>query len=62
LASAVMFLGGIAGAGVARGVALNAVSPVFSAMLAAVLLRERISRRAALGVTCSVIGTVLLVI
>jgi drug/metabolite transporter (DMT)-like permease len=62
LASAVMFLGGIAGAGVARGVALNAVSPVFSAMLAAVLLRERISRRAALGVVCSVIGTVLLVI
>jgi drug/metabolite transporter (DMT)-like permease len=62
LASAVMFLGGIAGAGVARGVALNAVSPVFSAILAAVLLRERISRRAALGVACSVIGTVLLVV
>jgi drug/metabolite transporter (DMT)-like permease len=31
-------------------------------MLAAVLLRERISRRAALGVACSVVGTVLLVI
>jgi bacterial/archaeal transporter family protein len=62
LASSIMFLGGISGAGVARGVALNATSPVFSAVLAAVLLRERISRRAALGVACSVIGTVLLVI
>ena len=62
LASSIMFLGGIARAGVARGVALNATSPVFSAVLAAVLLRERISRRAALGVACSVIGTVLLVV
>jgi drug/metabolite transporter (DMT)-like permease len=62
LASAVMFLGGIAGAGVARGVALNATSPVFSAVLAALLLRERVSRRAALGVACSVIGTTLLVV
>jgi drug/metabolite transporter (DMT)-like permease len=62
LASAVMFLGGIAGAGVARGVALNATSPVFSAVLAAVLLHERVSRRAALGVACSVLGTTLLVI
>ena len=62
LASSIMFLGGITGAGVARGVALNATSPVFSAVLAAVLLRERISRRVALGVACSVIGTVLLVV
>lgn len=62
LASAVMFLGGIAGAGVARGVALNATTPVFSAVLAAVMLRERVSRRAAVGVACSVIGTVLLVV
>lgn len=62
LASSIMFLGGITGAGVARGVALNATSPVFSAVLAAVLLRERISRRAALGVVCSVIGTILLVV
>jgi uncharacterized membrane protein len=41
LASAMLFLGGIAAAGVARGVALNATSPVFSAVLAAFLLRER---------------------
>jgi drug/metabolite transporter (DMT)-like permease len=61
LASAVMFLAGIAGAGVARGVALNATSPVFSAVLATVLLRERLSRRAALGIVSSVVGTVLLV-
>jgi DME family drug/metabolite transporter len=62
LASAVMFLAGIAGAGVARGVALNATSPVFSAVLAVLLLKERLSRRAALGVGCSVLGTVLLVL
>jgi len=62
LASAVMFLGGIAGAGVARGVALNATTPVFSAVLAAAMLRERVSRRVAVGVACSVIGTVLLVV
>src|SRR4051812_19185580 len=43
LASSVMFLNGIAGAGVARGVALNATSPVFSAVLAAFVLRERVS-------------------
>jgi drug/metabolite transporter (DMT)-like permease len=60
LASALMFLGGIAGAGVARGVALNATSPVFSAVLAALLLRERISRRTALGIGLSVVGTILL--
>jgi drug/metabolite transporter (DMT)-like permease len=62
LASALMFLAGIAGAGVARGVALNATSPVFSAVLAALLLRERISLRTALGIGASVVGTVLLVI
>ncbi len=62
LASAMMFLGSITGAGVARGVALNATSPVFSAILAVLLLHERLSRRAALGVGCSVLGTVLLVI
>ena len=62
LASALMFLGGIAGAGVARGVALNATSPVFTAMLAAMLLRERVSRRTMLGIACSVVGTVLLVV
>jgi drug/metabolite transporter (DMT)-like permease len=62
LASALLFLGGIAGAGVARGVALNATSPVFSAVLAAVLLRERVSRRAALGIASSVAGTILLVV
>jgi DME family drug/metabolite transporter len=62
LASALMFLGGIAGAGVARGVALNATSPVFSAVLAALLLRERVSRRTALGVGASVLGTILLVV
>jgi len=62
LASALMFLGGIAGAGVARGVALNATSPVFSAVLAALILRERVSRRVALGIGASVLGTILLVI
>jgi DME family drug/metabolite transporter len=62
LASAMMFLGGISGAGVARGVALNATSPIFSAVLAVLLLHERLSRRAAVGVGCSVIGSVLLVI
>jgi drug/metabolite transporter (DMT)-like permease len=62
LASALLFLAGIAGAGVARGVALNATSPVFSAALAGLLLRERISRRAALGIASSVIGTILLVV
>jgi drug/metabolite transporter (DMT)-like permease len=61
LASAMMFLGGITGAGVARGVALNAISPVFSALLAAMLLRERVSRRTAVGIASSVVGTVLLV-
>jgi drug/metabolite transporter (DMT)-like permease len=60
LASALMFLSGIAGAGVARAVALNATSPVFSAILATVLLRERMSRRAAVGIAASVVGTVLL--
>jgi drug/metabolite transporter (DMT)-like permease len=62
LASAQLFLAGIASAGVARGVALNATSPVFSAVLAVLLLKERLSRRAALGVGCSVLGTVLLVL
>jgi len=62
LASALMFLGGIAGAGVARGVALNATSPVFSAVLAALILRERVSRRTALGIASSVLGTILLVL
>jgi drug/metabolite transporter (DMT)-like permease len=62
LASALMFLGGVAVAGVARGVALNATSPVFSAVLATFLLRERVSRRAALGIASSVLGTVLLVL
>ena len=62
LASSMMFLGGIAGAGVARGVALNAISPVFSAMLAALLLRERISRRTSAGILASVVGTILLVV
>ncbi|SRR6266511_1980918 len=62
LASALMFLGGITYAGVARGVALNATSPVFSAILAALLLGERVSRRVAIGVAASVIGTILLVV
>lgn len=62
LASASMFLAGLESAGVARGVALNATSPVFSAVLAAVLLRERVTRRTALGIISSVVGTVLLVI
>jgi len=62
LASALMFLGGIAGAGVARGVALNATTPVFSAVLAALLLRERVSGRTALGIVSSVLGTILLVL
>jgi drug/metabolite transporter (DMT)-like permease len=62
LASAMFFLAGIEQAGVARGVALNALSPVFSAVLAAALLRERVSRRTAIGIVSSVAGTVLLVI
>ena len=62
LASASLFLAGIEAAGVARGVALNALSPVFSAILAAALLRERVSRRTAVGIAASVLGTVLLVI
>jgi DME family drug/metabolite transporter len=61
LASALLFLTGIAGAGVARGVALNATSPVFSAALAGLLLHERITRRTALGIVSSVAGTILLV-
>jgi drug/metabolite transporter (DMT)-like permease len=62
LASAMLFLVGISAAGVARGVALNATSPVFSAILAVLLLHEHLSRRAALGVGCSVLGTILLVV
>jgi drug/metabolite transporter (DMT)-like permease len=62
LASAMLFLGGISGAGVARGVALNATAPIFSAILAVLLLKEKLSRRAAAGVACSVLGTVLLVV
>jgi len=62
LASASLFLAGIEAAGVARGVALNALSPVFSAVLAAALLRERVSRRTAIGIASSVLGTVLLVV
>jgi len=62
LASAMLFLGGIAGAGVARGVALNATSPVFSAVLAAFMLHERISLRTAIGIGASVVGTILLVV
>jgi drug/metabolite transporter, DME family len=62
LASALLFLAGIAGAGVARGVALNATSPVFSAVLASLLLRERVSRRTAVGIASSVLGTILLVV
>jgi DME family drug/metabolite transporter len=61
LASAMLFLGGITGAGVARGVALNATAPVFSAVLAVVLLKEPLTRRGAGGVMCSVLGTILLV-
>jgi drug/metabolite transporter (DMT)-like permease len=62
LASAMLFLGGINGAGVARGVALNATSPIFSAILAVLLLKEHLSRRAAAGVACSVLGSVLLLV
>jgi drug/metabolite transporter, DME family len=62
LASAMLFLGGISGAGVARGVALNATAPIFSAILAVLLLKEQLSRRAGLGIACSVLGTVFLVI
>src|SRR5919202_1208759 len=62
VASALLFLAGIAGAGVARGVALNATSPVVSAVLASLLLRERVTRRTALGILCSVVGTILLVV
>jgi drug/metabolite transporter, DME family len=62
LASASLFLAGIEAAGVARGVALNALSPVFSAVLAAALLREGVSRRTAIGIVSSVLGTVLLVV
>jgi drug/metabolite transporter (DMT)-like permease len=62
LASASLFLAGIESAGVARGVALNATSPVFSAILAAALLRERVSRRTAIGIASSVLGTILLVV
>jgi drug/metabolite transporter (DMT)-like permease len=35
---------------------------VFSAILAAALLRERVSRRTAIGIVSSVAGTVLLVV
>lgn len=62
LASALLFVAGISSAGVARGVALNATSPVFSAVLASLLLRERVSRRAAVGIASSVLGTILLVV
>ena len=62
LASASLFLAGIDAAGVARGVALNALSPVFSAILAAALLREQVTRRTAIGIASSVLGTVLLVV
>jgi drug/metabolite transporter, DME family len=62
LAAAMLFLVGISAAGVARGVALNATSPVFSAVLAVLLLKEPLSFRAAAGVGCSVLGTVLLVV
>jgi drug/metabolite transporter, DME family len=62
LGSAMMFLAGITGAGVARGVALNATAPIFSAVLAVLLLKEHLSRRAAVGVACSVLGTILLVV
>lgn len=62
LASATLFLAGISLAGVARGVALNATSPVFSAVLAVLVLREHLSQRAALGVAASVCGTILLVV
>jgi drug/metabolite transporter, DME family len=60
LASAMLFLAGISAAGVARGVALNATSPVFSAVLAVVVLKEPLSRRTSAGVLSSVAGTVLL--
>jgi drug/metabolite transporter (DMT)-like permease len=62
LASALMFLGGLARAGVARGIALNATSPVFSAIFGALLLSERVSRRVGVGMLASVIGTILLVV
>jgi DME family drug/metabolite transporter len=62
LGSAMLFLGGISGAGVARGVALNATAPIFSAIMAVLLLKEHLSRRAAAGVACSVLGTILLVV
>lgn len=60
--SALLFLGGIAEAGVARGVALNATSPVFTAVLAAWLLRERVTRQTYLGIALSVAGSALLVL
>lgn len=60
--AALMFLGALANAGVARGVALNATSPVFSAIFAALLLGERVSRRVAVGIISSVVGTILLVV
>ena len=60
--SALLYLAGIALAGVARAVLLNATSPVFSAILAWWLLRERLTARAALGVGLSALGSALLVL
>jgi len=43
-------------AGVARGVALNATSPVFSAVLAAFVLRERVTRSHAIGIALAAVA------
>lgn len=60
VASALLYIGGMSMIGVARGVALNATSPVFAALLAAWLLHEPITRRTLLAVGITVAGTILL--
>ena len=61
-AASLLYVTSVGAIGVARAVPLNAMAPVFSALLAARFLHERVTPRMILGIALSVSGSVLLVL
>jgi drug/metabolite transporter (DMT)-like permease len=61
-AASLLYVTSVGAIGVARAVPLNAMAPIFSALLAARFLRERVTPRMLAGVVMSVSGSALLVL
>jgi DME family drug/metabolite transporter len=61
-AASLLYVMSVGAIGVARAVPLNAMAPIFSALLAARFLRERVTARMLAGVLMSVSGSALLVL